>query len=97
MPTTAAHAPHPAAPRPSPFAAHRTIAPAAAPPPPAVQSHPTLTPSTTVAAPPPPAGPSAPAAIEPSVWATVLVLTVLLPAALAALAGQHLAFSRRSR
>ncbi|MFF0390358.1 hypothetical protein ACFYS8_16950 [Kitasatospora sp. NPDC004615] len=54
-------------------------------------------PSTTVAAPPPAAAPAAPAAIEPSVWATVLMLTVLLPAALAALAGQHLAFSRRNR
>ena len=63
-------------------------------PTPLVQVRPT--PSTTLAAPPPPAAPAA-AAIEPSVWATVLVLTVLLPAALAALAGQHLVSSRRSR
>ncbi|MFD8478269.1 hypothetical protein [Kitasatospora sp. NPDC059673] len=78
--------------------AHHAPAPVAvAPSPSAVQARPTLTPSTTVAAPPPVAAPAAPAAIEPSVWATVLMLTVLLPAALAALAGQALAFSRRNR
>ncbi|MFJ1755171.1 hypothetical protein [Kitasatospora sp. NPDC088134] len=49
------------------------------------------------APPPPPDGPAAPGTIEPSVWATVMIVTVLLPAALAALAGQHFAFSRRSR
>ncbi|WP_157845606.1 hypothetical protein [Kitasatospora phosalacinea] len=54
-------------------------------------------PSTLVAVPPPDTPAAGPGPIEPSVWATVLLVTVLLPAALAALAGQHFAFSRRSR
>ncbi|MFI1522737.1 hypothetical protein, partial [Kitasatospora cineracea] len=57
---------------------------------------PTAAHSTLVAAPPPDT-PAGPGPLEPSVWATVLLVTVLLPAALAALAGQHFAFSRRSR
>ncbi|MFJ5924392.1 hypothetical protein ACIQF6_17520 [Kitasatospora sp. NPDC092948] len=93
----AAPAPHRPTPPPhqSPVAKAAPATPALAPPP-AVPVRPVPTPSTTLAAPPPPAAPAA-AAIEPSVWATVLVLTVLLPAALAALAGQHLVSSRRSR
>ncbi|WP_199811334.1 hypothetical protein, partial [Kitasatospora phosalacinea] len=70
-----------------------TPAPAAAPTP---TPTPTAAPATLVAAPPPDT-PAGPGPIEPSVWATVLLVTVLLPAALAALVGQHFAFSRRSR
>ncbi|RAJ46895.1 hypothetical protein K353_00096 [Kitasatospora sp. SolWspMP-SS2h] len=53
--------------------------------------------SSTLVAAPPPEAPAGPGPLEPSVWATVLLVTVLLPAALAALAGQHFVFSRRRR
>ncbi|MFI8458118.1 hypothetical protein [Kitasatospora sp. NPDC085464] len=55
--------------------------------------------TTSAVAAPPPDGPDAPTvpALAPSVWATVVVLTVLLPAALAAVFGHHRAPVRSRR
>ncbi|MEU8922430.1 hypothetical protein AB0D10_16050 [Kitasatospora sp. NPDC048545] len=79
----------------SPPADPRT--PAAPPPAPLPVADATTT-TSAVAAPPPvgPAGPVVPA-VAPSVWATVVVLTVLLPAALAAVVGHHRAPVRSRR
>ncbi|MFE2106278.1 hypothetical protein ACFXAF_10465 [Kitasatospora sp. NPDC059463] len=50
-----------------------------------------------MAAAPPPAVESPPAGLEPTAWTAVLVLTVLVPAALAAALGHHHATSRSRR
>ncbi|MFD5082506.1 hypothetical protein ACFWOG_07680 [Kitasatospora sp. NPDC058406] len=47
------------------------------------------------AAPPPPDAPAP--GLDPVVWTAVLVLTVLLPAALAAALGHHVTVSRSRR
>ncbi|MET8700530.1 hypothetical protein ABZW10_16900 [Kitasatospora sp. NPDC004723] len=70
----------------------------AQPPPPAPPPAPgpTATVAVVAAAPPPPAAPPA-GELDPTAWTAVLVLTVLLPAALAAALGHHRTTSRSRR
>ncbi|MFE6867356.1 hypothetical protein ACFVFS_12395 [Kitasatospora sp. NPDC057692] len=70
----------------------------AQPPPPAPPPAPgpTATLAVVAAAPPPSAAPPE-AGLDPGTWTAVLVLTVLVPAALAAALGHHHATSRSRR